>query len=111
MAEASVRNSQIWSASLCRDKYIPEFIRVQGSNLKPETLRTLQYQIENDQWYQVEGLPEADNTPEKDLKGMAGSRSQNQVVHTARSSVSDRRRRTGMAVENAKVNRRIQHAL
>ena len=63
MAEASVRNGQIWSASLCRDKYLPEFIRVQGSNLKAETLRALQYQVENDQWYQVEGLPEADKTP------------------------------------------------
>ena len=63
MAEASVRNGQIWSASLCRDKYLPEFIRVQGSNLKAETLCALQYQVENDQWYQVEGLPEADKTP------------------------------------------------
>ena len=49
MAEASVRNSQIWSASLCRDRYLPEFIRVQGSNLKPETLRALQYQVENEE--------------------------------------------------------------
>ena len=59
LAEASVSNSQIWSASLCRIKYLPEFILVQGSNLKPETLRALQYQVENDQWYprgaQVEG--------------------------------------------------------
>ena len=62
MAEASVRNGQTWSASLCRDKYLPEFIRVQGSNLKAETLCALQYQVENDQWYQVEGLPEADKT-------------------------------------------------
>ena len=59
LAEASVSNSQIWSASLCRIKCLPEFILVQGSNLKPETLRALQYQVENDQWYprgaQVEG--------------------------------------------------------
>ena len=59
LAEASVSNSQIWSASLCRIKYLPEFILVQGINLKPETLRALQYQVENDQWYprgaQVEG--------------------------------------------------------
>ena len=51
LAEASVRNGQIWSASLCRDRYLPEFIRVQGSDLKPETLRALQYQVENDEWY------------------------------------------------------------
>ena len=59
LAEASVSNSQIWSASLCRIKYLPEFILAQGSNLKAETLRALQYQVENDQCYprgaQVEG--------------------------------------------------------
>ena len=59
LAEASVRNGQIWSASLCRSTYLPEFIRVQGSNLKPETLLALRYQVENDEWYrdsaQVEG--------------------------------------------------------
>ena len=51
LAEASVRNGQIWSASRCRGEYLPEFIRVQGSNLKPETLRALQYQVENDERY------------------------------------------------------------
>ena len=51
LAEASVCNGQIWSASLCRDRYLPEFFRVKGSNLKPETLRALQYQVENDEWY------------------------------------------------------------
>ena len=49
LAEASVRNGQIWLASLCRGTYLPEFIRVQGSNLKPETLRALQYQVENEE--------------------------------------------------------------
>ena len=51
LAEASVRNGQIWSASLCREKYLPEFILVQGRNFKPETLRALQYQVENEQSY------------------------------------------------------------
>ena len=51
LAEASVSNSQIWAASLCRDEYLPEFILVQGRNFKPETLRALQYQVENEQWY------------------------------------------------------------
>ena len=51
LADASVRNGQIWSASLCRSTYLPEFIRVQGSNLKPETLYALQYQLENNEWY------------------------------------------------------------
>ena len=51
LAEISVSNSQIWAAALCRDEYLPEFILVQGRNLKPETLRALQYQVENEQWY------------------------------------------------------------
>ena len=51
LAEASVSNRQIWDASLCQIKYLPEFILVQGRNLKPETLRALQYQVENEQWY------------------------------------------------------------
>ena len=59
LAEASVSNKQIWSAGMCRIKYLPAFILAQESNLKPETLRDLQYQVENDQWYprgaQVEG--------------------------------------------------------
>ena len=56
LAEASVRNGQIWSALLCRGTYLPEFIRVQGSNLKPETLRALQYQVQNDEPYH-RGVP------------------------------------------------------
>ena len=59
LAEASVSNSQIWSALQCRRTYLPKFIHLQGSNLTPETLRALQYQVENDQLYsggaQVEG--------------------------------------------------------
>ena len=51
LAEASVSNSQIWAASLCQLQHLPEFIRVQGRNLKPETLRALQYQVENQQSY------------------------------------------------------------
>ena len=51
LAEASVGNGQIWDAALCRDEYLPEFIRVQGSNIEPETLRALQYQVENSRWY------------------------------------------------------------
>ena len=51
LAEASVSNKQIWSAGMCRIKYLPEFILTQESNLKPETLRALQYQVENDKWY------------------------------------------------------------
>ena len=51
LAEVSVDNGQIWSAADCRDKYLPEFIRLQGSNIEPKTLRALRYQVDNDTWY------------------------------------------------------------
>ena len=51
LAELSVRNGQIWSAADCRDKYLPEFIRLQESNIRRETLRALRYQVNNDTWY------------------------------------------------------------
>ncbi len=53
LAEAAIRNGQIWSARQCRDEFLPEFIRVQGSNLKAETLRALRYQIERGEWYRA----------------------------------------------------------
>lgn len=51
LASAAVENGQIWSAQLCRDEFLPEFIRLQSHNIKPTTLRALQYQIEHDSWY------------------------------------------------------------
>jgi hypothetical protein len=51
LAEASVRNGQIWSAKLCRTEYLPELVRHQAKNIAPKTLRALKYQIQNDQWY------------------------------------------------------------
>jgi len=51
LAEASVKNGQIWWADLCRGEYLPELIRVQGANIRPATLRALQYQVENGMWY------------------------------------------------------------
>ncbi|MCY4600868.1 MAG: toll/interleukin-1 receptor domain-containing protein [Acidobacteria bacterium] len=51
LAVAATNNGQIWSASLCRARYLPEFLSVQGNNIDPETLRALRYQVENDQRY------------------------------------------------------------
>lgn len=51
LAEASVRNGQIWSAALCRTEYLPEFVRHQAKNITQKTLRALKYQIANDKWY------------------------------------------------------------
>lgn len=53
LAEAVICNGQVWAARQCRDEYLPEFIRVQGSNLNDETLRALQYQIEKGTWYRT----------------------------------------------------------
>ncbi len=51
LAEAAIKNGQIWSAAKCQGDYLPNFIQVQGANLKPKTLRALQYQIEHNGWY------------------------------------------------------------
>ena len=51
LAEVSVDNGQIWNAADCRDEYLPEFIRLQGGNIERETLRALQYQLDNRTWY------------------------------------------------------------
>jgi len=57
LAKGSVANNQIWDAALCRSEYLPEFVRSQGANLHPDTLRALQYQIEHARKY-----PSDDNT-------------------------------------------------
>ena len=59
LAEASVKNGQIWSAALCSREYLPELIRIQGANLSQTTLRALKYQVEHGRWYEDEKLPEA----------------------------------------------------
>jgi hypothetical protein len=51
LAEASVRNSQIWSAAACRSEYLPAFIDAQEGNIEAKTLRALRYQISHDTWY------------------------------------------------------------
>lgn len=51
LAEASVRNSQIWSAAACRNEYLPAFIAAQKDNIDRKTLRALRYQIKNDAWF------------------------------------------------------------
>jgi hypothetical protein len=50
-AEAAVSNGQVWMANLCRSRYLPEFIRTNGSRVPPATLRALQYQITHDERY------------------------------------------------------------
>lgn len=54
LAEASVNSHQIWPAALCRTEYLPELIRVQAANIRPETLRALQHQVRHQEWYRGE---------------------------------------------------------
>ena len=54
LAEASVKNDQIWAAQLCRDQYLPDFLSLQGKNIDRKTLRALKYQLENHTWYKGE---------------------------------------------------------
>jgi len=51
LAAAAVKNRQVWSAFACRTEHLPEFIRVQGHQIKPTTLKALQYQIQNNERY------------------------------------------------------------
>ena len=50
-AVACINNGQIWSASLCRSEYIPEFLATCGSVVSREALKALRYQITNNKWY------------------------------------------------------------
>ena len=51
LAEAAVRNAQIWSAGECRTVHLPAFVREHKDNIEPETLHMLKFQIENDKRY------------------------------------------------------------
>ena len=53
LAQGAVKNGQIWSASLCREKYLPEFIRIHNANISHDTLEALRYQIVNDEPYRA----------------------------------------------------------
>lgn len=50
-AEASINNNQVWSAELCRRKYLPQFIEINRSKINPRNLEILSYQIEKNERY------------------------------------------------------------
>ena len=56
LADASVANGQIWDAMLCSHEYLPALIRMRGGDIKPETLRALEYQLKHGTWY-IPGNP------------------------------------------------------
>lgn len=51
LADASVRNSQVWPEWKCRTEYLPKLISAQANNIDPKTLRALKYQVEQQKWY------------------------------------------------------------
>lgn len=50
-AELSIENGQIWAAHLCYNEYLPEFLKIQGSHLRPILRKKLTYQVKNQEWY------------------------------------------------------------
>lgn len=51
LVEASIENSQVWSASECRLELLPQLIATNTDRIQPEKLKVLSYQIENDQQF------------------------------------------------------------
>jgi TIR domain-containing protein len=47
-ATAAVNNRQVWSASLCRSKYLPAFLKLHRNNIKRRTRQALEYQVRYD---------------------------------------------------------------
>jgi len=45
-ARMAVNNDQIWAAQLCRDEYLPKFLKLNKAKIPPSTYRALKYQIE-----------------------------------------------------------------
>jgi hypothetical protein len=51
MAKKAVENGQIWSAQLCRDSYLPVFLRLNKRRLPANLLKALQYQVKEQKWF------------------------------------------------------------
>jgi len=54
-AELSAENGQIWAANLCRDEYLPEFLKIQDRRLRPTIKKKLTYQVKNQKQYNRKG--------------------------------------------------------
>jgi hypothetical protein len=50
-AELATQNGQIWSACLCVERYLPKFLELNQTKLKPERYAALKYQVENQSRY------------------------------------------------------------
>lgn len=47
IADLAINNDQIWDAHICRDEYLPQFLRDGRTKLKASLYRALRYQITN----------------------------------------------------------------
>lgn len=51
LAQMAIDNGQIWAAQLCREKYLPLFLRLNRKKILPSQYQALKYQIENQSRY------------------------------------------------------------
>jgi len=52
LVTASIKNDQVWSASLCREEYLPELIEMHRIRIESKKLTALEYQVKNNHWYE-----------------------------------------------------------
>jgi hypothetical protein len=49
-ARMAVDNAQIWLAKLCRERYLPEFLKTHSMTIPPSLFKALKYQVEKQEW-------------------------------------------------------------
>ncbi len=47
LARIAVRNDQIWDANLCRDEYLPQFLKLNKTNISKLLYTALKYQVKH----------------------------------------------------------------
>lgn len=50
-ARMAADNGQIWSAHLCREHYLPQFLKLNKTKIPPPLYKELKYQVDNQHWY------------------------------------------------------------
>jgi hypothetical protein len=56
IAKKAIENGQIWSAHLCRESYLPTFLRLNKRRLSTNLLKALQYQVNEQKWFKEQDL-------------------------------------------------------
>jgi hypothetical protein len=52
LARMAVGNGQIWSAKLCFEEYLPQFLKLNKTKIRRSLYTALKYQVENQAWYE-----------------------------------------------------------